>query len=257
MSSPPICAAVRGATADDPARIVQFSGGLGSWAVAQRVAAQHGTGRLVLLWADTLVEEPSLLRFLDQAAHQLGVSVTRVADGRTPFQTYWDSKFLGNSRIAPCSRLLKQIPCRRWLDENVDPVSTVLYVGIDATERHRIPGIVKGWSPWTVDFPLANEPALTKQGMYDAAVALGLTPPDAYREGFSHANCSGTCVRAGQRHWLHLLRVHPDRFAHYEAEEQRFRARYGNVAILKETRGGVTRPLPLAELRQRHDNPAA
>jgi hypothetical protein len=46
--------------------------------------------------------------------------------------------------------------------------------------------------------------------------------------------------------------VFPDRYAHAEAEEQRLRAELGDVAILRERRGGVTRPLPLTELRRRH-----
>jgi hypothetical protein len=68
----------------------------------------------------------------------------------------------------------------------------------------------------------------------------------------SHNNCGGVCVRGGQRHWRHLLDVFPDRYAHAEAEEQRLRAELGDVAILRERRGGVTRPLPLTELRRRH-----
>jgi hypothetical protein len=154
------------------------------------------------------------------------------ADGRTPFEVFWDSHFLGNSRLAPCSKLLKQLPCRRWLADNADPATTTVYVGIDAREQRRIPGIRKGWAPWQVDFPLATEPDLTKAAMLAEARDAGLSPLDAYREGFQHANCSGLCVRAGQGHWRHLLEVHPDRFADYEGREQQFRERYGNVAIL-------------------------
>lgn len=231
--------------------VVQTSGGIGSWATAQRVAARHGTADLVLLFADTLIEEPSLYQFLHDAAAQSGVPITRVADGRTPFEVFWDQHFLGNSRLAPCSKLLKQRPCRRLLHEHADPATTTLYVGIDVSEQRRIPGIRAGWAPWRVEFPLLDEPGLTKAAMLADARAAGLTPPAAYREGFAHANCSGTCVRAGQKHWLRLLATHPDRFADYERREQDFRARYGDVAILKETRGGQARPLPLAELRQR------
>jgi hypothetical protein len=61
------------------------------------------------------------------------------------------------------------------------------------------------------------------------------------------------CVRAGQRHWLRLLEIHPDRFRHAEAEEQRFRRRFGDVAILKQIRNGRSVPLPLTELRRRHE----
>ncbi|ADL47651.1 hypothetical protein Micau_4136 [Micromonospora aurantiaca ATCC 27029] len=37
---------------DEHLHVVQYSGGIGSWAAAQRVAAQHGTKRLVLLLWD-------------------------------------------------------------------------------------------------------------------------------------------------------------------------------------------------------------
>jgi hypothetical protein len=212
---------------------------------------------MVLLFSDTYVEEPSLYVFLEASANQLGVPLVRVADSRTPFQVYWDVQFLGNSRLAPCSRLLKQVPARKWLNANADPVTTILYVGIDAGEARRIPGIRAGWSPWTVHFPLTAEPQLTKEAMLAEARALGLSPPDAYAEGFAHANCAGMCVRAGQRHWRRLLEIHPQRFREAEIQEQRFRDRYGDVAILKETRGGTTYPLPLAELRRRVEAQAA
>lgn len=234
--------------------VIQYSGGIGSWATAQRVAARHGTASMILLFSDTLIEEPSLYSFLTESADQLGAPLVRVADGRTPFEVYWQSRFLGNARLAPCSKILKQQPARRWLEANADPHTTTLYVGVDAGETRRIPGIRAGWAPWIVQFPLADEPELTKDTMLAEARARGLTPPRAYAEGFAHANCAGMCVRAGQAHWRRLLDVHPDRFAVYERQEQDFRAEFGDVAILKEQRNRVVRPLPLAELRRRHES---
>ncbi|OXM57074.1 hypothetical protein CFP71_10080 [Amycolatopsis thailandensis] len=238
-------------TSKPSVHVIQYSGGIGSWCTAQRVAAQHGVDDLVLLFADTRIEEPSLYEFLAASAAQLGVPLVRVADGRTPFEVYWDSRFLGNARIAPCSKILKQVPARRWLEANADPDTTTLYVGVDATEAHRIPGIRRGWAPWRVEFPLTAEPGLTKDAMLAEARGLGLIPPAAYQQGFSHANCGGCCVRGGQAHWLRLLEQHPERFADYERKEEQFRAEFGDVAILKQRRNGVVRPLPLAELRQR------
>ncbi|TXK41466.1 hypothetical protein FR742_19515 [Nonomuraea sp. C10] len=231
--------------------VVQFSGGIGSWAAAQRVAAQHGTDRLTLLFADTLVEDDDLYRFNQDATAQLGVELTVVADGRTPFEVFHDVRFLGNARIAPCSYWLKQKPCRDWLTAHADPRTTIVYVGIDSSERHRIPGIVRGWAPWQVRFPMAEPPLLTQEQMLQAARALGVRPPRLYEQGYRHNNCGGSCVRAGQRQWLHHLRTHPDRFLRAEHEENRLRAELGDVAILKRRRHGVTRPLPLAELRRR------
>jgi hypothetical protein len=37
--------------------IVMFSGGIGSWAAAKRVAERHGTDNLTLLFTDTLIED--------------------------------------------------------------------------------------------------------------------------------------------------------------------------------------------------------
>ncbi|WP_245716008.1 hypothetical protein [Micromonospora peucetia] len=49
-----------------------------------------------------MTEDPDLYRWLDDSSAQLGVLITRVADGRTPWQLFHDVRYLGNSRIAPC-----------------------------------------------------------------------------------------------------------------------------------------------------------
>jgi 3'-phosphoadenosine 5'-phosphosulfate sulfotransferase (PAPS reductase)/FAD synthetase len=63
-------------------RVIQYSGGIGSWATAQRVAARHGTADMVLLFANTLVEEPSLYSFLEESAAQLDVPLVIVTGVR-------------------------------------------------------------------------------------------------------------------------------------------------------------------------------
>ncbi|MDH2426432.1 hypothetical protein [Sphaerisporangium sp. TRM90804] len=195
--------------------VVQYSGGIGSWATARCVADRHGRDQLVLLFADTRAEDPDLYRFLADSTCQLGVPLTTVADGRTPFGVFADQRFLGNARIAPCTLHLKQIPCRRWLQQHTDPAHAIIYVGIDWNEKHRCAGIERGWAPWPVRFPLCEPPRLTKQQMLDQARALGLEVPVLYRH-FDHNNCAGMCVRAGQRHWATLLEVYPDRYARAE-----------------------------------------
>ncbi len=231
--------------------VVQYSGGISSWAVARKVIDQYGPQHVVLLFADTLVEDPDLYRFLIDSTALVGVPLTRVADGRTPFQVFWDQKFLGNSRIAPCSYILKQLPCRRWLKENADPEDTVVYVGIGESEKQRAPAIAAGWKPWETRFPLLGRPKLTPEVLLEQARALGLTTPVMYDQGFAHNNCGGLCVRAGHKHWRRVLQVHPERFAQAEREEDRFRAAHGDVSILKDRRGGKTRTLSLKDFRIR------
>jgi hypothetical protein len=74
--------------------VVQYSGGIGSWATAMRVAQRHGTDGLVLLAADTKVEDPDLWRFVTDSAAHLGVEPVVVTDGRTPWQVFADQRFL-------------------------------------------------------------------------------------------------------------------------------------------------------------------
>jgi hypothetical protein len=232
-------------------RVVMYSGGITSWAVAYRLVKEHGTDDLVLLFADTLAEDEDLYRFNADVERQLGVPITVVCDGRTPQQVGIDRKHLGNTRVANCSHLLKQKMCRDWLEANMDPGKTTLYVGIDWSETHRIPGNRRGWAPWPVEYPLTDPPYLDKAQLFVEARAVGLVEPRLYALGFAHNNCGGACIKAGQAQWAKLLKVFPDRFASWEAHERAMRAEHGDIAILRDRRGGVTRPLPLTVLRQR------
>jgi len=61
--------------------VVQYSGGAGSWAAAMRVAEQHGTDGLTLLFEDTLIEDQDTYRFLIEAAAVVyGLTKEAVAD---------------------------------------------------------------------------------------------------------------------------------------------------------------------------------
>ncbi|MFD0330464.1 phosphoadenosine phosphosulfate reductase family protein [Streptacidiphilus monticola] len=136
--------------------VVMWSGGITSWAVAHLVAQRYGTENLTLLFADTRYEDEDLYRWNREASVQIGVPLTVVADGRTPWQVFRDKRYIGNTRIAPCSQLLKQAPCRDWLIEHTDPAHTTVYVGIDWTETHRVPAIVRNYQPWTAEAPLTE-----------------------------------------------------------------------------------------------------
>ena len=234
--------------------IVMWSGGITSWATARHVIAEHGTDNVTLLFADTNIEDEDLYAFNEQASTQLGVPITRVADPkeRDPWQVFEDARWVGNTRIAQCSHKLKQEPCRDWLQDNTDPADSVLYVGIDWTETHRMPAIVKGWQPWSVEAPLAQPPYRDKQQLIAEARSVGLDIPRLYRLGFEHNNCGGACVKGGQAQWARLLEVFPERFAKVEAFEQRMRQKLGkDVSILRDRTGGDTKPLTLTVLRER------
>lgn len=234
--------------------VVMWSGGITSWATARFVIDRYGRTNTTLLFADTNAEDEDLHRWNHDAAAQLGMNLVRVADPqeRDPLQVFEDRAWIGNTRIAQCSHLLKQDPCRRWLEANCDPASTILYVGLDWSEPHRVPGVVAGWLPWPAEAPLTQPPYRDKEQWFVEARASGLEVPRLYGLGFAHNNCGGACVKGGQAQWTRLLAVFPERYAKVEAFEQRMRSKLGkDVSILRDRTGGQTRPLTLTELRAR------
>jgi hypothetical protein len=242
--------------------VVMFSGGIGSWATAKIVAEREGTENLFLLFADVkgdaesphIGEDEDTYRFIEEAAANVGGNYIYINEGRDIWQVFKDRRFLGNSRQANCSTELKQKPARRWLEENCDPADTIVYVGIDWTETHRLPAIVRNYLPYTAKAPLADPPFKDKQQLMQWAKDEGLQTPRLYDLGFAHNNCGGGCVRAGQGQFKKLLDVMPDRFAVWEQKEREMQEFLGkDVTILSETKEGIKRPLPLIELRRRSE----
>jgi 3'-phosphoadenosine 5'-phosphosulfate sulfotransferase (PAPS reductase)/FAD synthetase len=232
--------------------VVMFSGGIGSWAAAKRVAERHDTADMVLLFTDTLIEDADLYRFIEDAAANVGAPVTRIAEGRDPWQVFHDSRYLGNSQLAKCSSVLKREMAREWVTAHCDPASTTIHLGLDWTEQHRIERNAESWLPWVCEAPLAQKPYLSKLDLFDWARREGLELPRLYRMGFSHNNCGGFCVKAGQGHFARLLRQLPDVYAHHEAKEQELRDYLGkDVAIMKDRTGAGTKPLTMREFRER------
>lgn len=232
--------------------VVMFSGGAGSWATAKRVVERHGAADTVLLFADTLIEDEDLYRFIDEASVNIGAPLVRLAEGRDPWQVFFDRRFLGNSRIDPCSLVLKREFLRKHIDANYDPADTVIYLGIDWTEAHRFTKAARYWQPWQVEAPMTEKPYLDKPAMLDWLRSEGIAPPRLYKMGFPHNNCGGFCIKAGIDHFRLLLHAMPERYAYHERREQELREYLGkDVAILKDRSGGTVRPLTLKELRER------
>lgn len=228
--------------------VVSLSGGVASWAAASRAVASSGVDNVTLLFADTLIEDEDLYRFLNDIEVQLGVPITRIAEGRTPWQVFNDVKFLGNTRIDPCSRVLKRELLRSWLDEH-HPDGVRLMVGIDWTEIHRTARIMEGYLPHRVEFPLIVD-EIDKHQVFAELEAAGIRRPRLYDMGFPHNNCGGFCIKAGQAQFALLLEKLPERYAEHEAQEEALRERLGkNVAILRDRRGGVTKPYTLKDFR--------
>jgi hypothetical protein len=233
--------------------VVMFSGGIGSWAAATRVAARHGTADLVLLFTDTKIEDPDLYRFLHEAAAHVGGRLVQIADGRTPWEVFRDVKFLGNSRVDPCSRILKREIADKWLIDHCNPADTTVYVGIDWSEEHRFTRLAarKAERGWHYEAPLCEPPYILKPQMFELLAAAGIRRPRLYDFGMQHNNCGGGCVKAGVGHFARLLRVLPDVYAEWERQEDTLRGQLGEVSILRDRTGGTSTPLSLQAFRER------
>ena len=234
--------------------VLSYSGGVTSWAAGKLVAQQLEDGdELVLLFADTKMEAPDVYSFLEEGARNIGAPITKLCDGRTPWQVFADERFLGNSRIDPCSRILKRELMDRWRRHHCTPETSRHYVGLDFTEveryeQHRQIMEGKGWRSYA---PLIEQ-RIAKPQALAWAEKVGLKPPEAYKEGFNHANCMGMCVKAGMHHWATLYRIHPERYEHAEQAERQIRTLIGkNVAILKDRSDGKNRPITLEAFRER------
>src|SRR5882724_12765223 len=98
----------------DRLHVVNFSGGLCSFWAAWRVVQRHGPEPVVLLFADTLVEDADLYAFNARASELLGVPITRLSTGEDPWTLFRRKGLIGNSRFPICSVMLKREPLDAW-----------------------------------------------------------------------------------------------------------------------------------------------
>lgn len=237
--------------------IVQFSGGVTSWAAARRLVDQHGAGNVMLLAANTNTEADDWLPFVHACQADLGCELVMLDnDGRNIWDVFQAHRFLGNSRVDVCSRELKREPLRRWLDNNADPAVDIIALGFDFDEEHRLRRAIPHWEPWRVVAPMTEEPYLYKDQLLVALQARGIPVPELYRQGFAHNNCRGCCVKAGQAQWAQTLRLRRDDYLEAERQEAALGEQIGRpVSILVDRRnlapGEKRRPLTLRQFRER------
>ena len=233
--------------------VVSFSGGICSYFAAKLTIERYGAANVVLLFADTNYEDEDLYRFLAESSAKLGVPITRIADGRNPWEIFFDERFMGNSRVDLCSRILKRELLDNWCNEHCHRPTTRLVVGLSSSEkaryiRWRARMRARGWQ---VEAPVMAY-NWGKAEMLRQLQADWLEPPALYEEGFAHNNCGGRCVKAGQASWRLLLQKRRASYLEVEQKEAEFSSMMGKkYTILKDRRGGTSKPMSLAEFRQR------
>lgn len=230
---------------------VQFSGGAASYVAAKLILDEMGHDGVALIFADTKIEDEDLYRFISDAEKRLNHPVIRIAEGRDPWEVFFDERFMGNSRVDPCSKILKRKLLDKWRAANCAEDCTLI-IGYDATEDFRFQPLKARMAPVKVRAPLLEQ-GIWKEQVYAKVEADGLVLPRLYKMGFSHNNCGGFCVKAGQASFAMLLENLPERYAAHEAKEEAFRKFIGkDVSIMTDRRGGVKKPLTMRAFRERH-----
>ncbi len=224
--------------------------GLMSWCAGKRAAETHGRGNVLSLFCDTKYEDEDTYAWGRAGVEALGIARVEIADGRTPWEVFRDVRLIGNTRADPCSRVLKRDLAHKWMELNAP--GAVIVIGIHAEEAHRLPSIRAAWDPWEVSAPLCEGKVIGLAELELWARQAGLWRQQLYQDGFPHANCGGRCIKQGQGGFVKLLELRPAAFREVEAEEEAMRQRLGkDVAILRDRRGGTTKPFTLRQLRER------
>ena len=238
--------------------IVMLSGGLTSFEAGRRAIEKHGHDKVRFWFADTNTEHPDLYRFIAECAALLDHPIERLAnDDKDVWDTFYEARFLGNSRVDPCSRALKREPLRKKLKaEYPNPDDAVIILGMDDMEDcHRMERAAHHQLPYKTWFPLMDEPRTNKAEISRWLSLRGIERPVLYDKGFQHNNCGGFCVKAGLGQFAHLYKEFPQVYDLHASKEQEFREWIGkDVSILRDSRGGEVKPMTLEMLRQRIDD---
>lgn len=232
--------------------VAHYSGGLASHLAAFRAVEEFGVDNVTLLFADTKSEDADLYRFIRDGSAALGCRLVTVCDGRTIWQVMRDERFLANSRVDPCSRVLKREVLDKWCTENAP--NAVHVIGYTSCETGRFEKLQPKFGG-KLRAPLMETPTVSKAQVLPEFREYfpDITPPRLYALGAEHNNCGGACVKAGHAHFRWLLETIPEKYAEWEREEQGIRDFLGrdDISILRDRKDGESRTITLRQFRER------
>ncbi|KJD43981.1 phosphoadenosine phosphosulfate reductase family protein [Paenibacillus terrae] len=212
--------------------IVFCSGGKASFAVADFVKKKYPEDNILLYFTDTLWENHDTYRFISESSDKLKLPLLIHCAGITPMQLMFEKKLVFNNMIGDCSKILKMRVASDFLKKQIIPkiekwknhqilkqedfiTDATLYFGIGIEELHREEAIVRNWRPFHVEMPLINNFIPINNILKEH----NIIQPELYKLGFSHNNCNGRCVKAGQGHYRNLKKTMPDIFQKHMEEE--------------------------------------
>lgn len=205
--------------------VLGISGGKDSAALAVFMRRNYPELEIDYYFTDTGKELPEVYEFLARLEGELGKPILRL-DPHRDFD-FWLREyghFLPSARTRWCTRQLKLLPFKKWVQPWLDAGDKVYsYVAIRADEEHR-EGLISQHDNLLVKFPF-REHGVDKPGVYDLLDASGLGLPKYY-EWRSRSGCT-FCFFQQKIEWVRLKERHPE--AYEEAK------RYEKLALDNES----------------------
>lgn len=244
--------------------IVNVSTGLSSTEALERTIERYGRESTVAIFADVkghnnlphTGEDVDSYRFLDATAAWFGIEVVRLVEGRDIWQVMFDERAItlpvGKTRVAKCSIKLKREPIDQWVKKHYSPDTCVRVTGLGWNEPNRVADYDAVVAPYHTWHPMVEPPFVDNCAIADKWRGRAIEPPKLYEDGFDHGNCGGFCVKAGQGHFARLYFTNRERYF-YHAERERLFIETINpkATILRDRRGGTTKPMTLYEFAER------
>lgn len=200
-----------------------------------------------MLTADTLIEDDDAYRFGNEVQKLLDVEWVVIAEGRDPFQVCKDEKFMVNSRIDPCSKILKRNFLTKWIRSNYSHDYCEVHLGIDYSEFHRLVEVSKRYAPYVYRSTLVEDGRIIHKSFSEQ---FGIKRPRLYDWGLGRNNCGGFCGKAGLGHYKALYDANLERYIELENKELDVYDHIGRAyPFLKKQVKGVKMRLTLRDYR--------
>lgn len=205
----------------------------------------------------TYAGNPEWRAFLRQLRNDVSEAMPELiwlVEGRDPIEIFRDRRFLGNSRIDPCSKHLKREVLDAWREANADKQQDVFLVGIGSHESHRYERLASRMAEdgWIYEAPLIGT-LEGEFGPFGYLAKAGIERPRLYRRGYVHNNCGGFCIKAGHAHYRNRFYVDRERYE-YDAMIERKLAEYlgSDISIMTDRSGdNIKKLLSLDEYAER------
>jgi len=238
---------------------VSVSGGAGSTIALHRTVEKHGPESVVAVFADTNTEHHSLYASLHhlKTVDLPGVEfVWLTNDGMDIWDVFNKYNYIKKGGTGCKASLeLKKKPLDTYMLKRFGVGGCIKVSGLDHTEQDRIERFDRvhkllGFDTW---HPLNEPPFISPCEQVEMLKGWGYPDQKMYEKGYPHNNCGGGCVLAGISQWVGLYHDFQDTFMYHMEKEAEFFKRTG-YCILRNRRGGETKPLLLSELVDRIKN---